>query len=208
VGLFASRIWQPSIAQKNRPLPGDRLERGANGDALPHQGGDVTGVPRASGADAGRRRRVLIADDHPLVRQGLKEVFGPDTGVEVCGEADDTASVWAELERVSPELVILDLSLEDRTGLELIKAIRARYPAIRVLVVSMHDETLYAEYALQAGASGYVQKLDLADALVGAVKDVLAGQVYLSAAMAERPVHRGESRSRHTRLSPIVNWKY
>ncbi|MBI4420523.1 MAG: response regulator transcription factor [Gemmatimonadetes bacterium] len=134
--------------------------------------------------------RVLIVDDHPLIRRGLSEMVRHEPGVEVCGEAADAPATWREIERGRPELMILDLSLRDSDGLELLKNVRARYPAIRVLVVSMHDEKVYAERALRAGASGYVQKQEPPETVVQAMRDVLAGRVYVSPAMAERLLHR------------------
>jgi DNA-binding NarL/FixJ family response regulator len=129
---------------------------------------------------------VVVVDDHPLIRRGLAELIANEPGLTVCGEAADAATAWTEVERAAPELMIIDLSLKASDGLQLIKGIRARYPAIRVLVVSMHDEKLYAERALQAGATGYVQKQEPPEVVVQAIREVVAGHVYLSRAMTER----------------------
>ncbi len=130
--------------------------------------------------------RVLIVDDHPLIRHALAELLAREAGVEICGEVPDAPGAWRELERCTPELMIVDLRLEDSDGLDLIKAVRARYPTVRILVVSMHDEKEYAERALRAGAAGYVEKHEPPEIVVEAVRTVLGGSVFLSRAMGER----------------------
>src|SRR5437588_9116006 len=102
-----------------------------------------------------KRARIAIVDDHPLVRERLGEIFNNESDLCVCGEAEDRASALEVIEENSPDLVIVDLTLRDSDGLELIKDIRARWPKTDVLVVSMHDESLYAERVIRAGAKGY-----------------------------------------------------
>jgi DNA-binding NarL/FixJ family response regulator len=130
--------------------------------------------------------RVLIVDDHPLIRHALAQLLAREPGLEVCGEVPDAAGAWHELERRQPELMIVDLRLEDSDGLDLIKAIRSRYPTVRILVVSMHDEKEYAERALRAGAAGYVEKHEPPEVVLEAVRHVLGGAVFLSRRMGER----------------------
>ncbi|HEV8356306.1 MAG TPA: response regulator transcription factor [Gemmatimonadales bacterium] len=138
------------------------------------------GAPKpASRSKAGRRARILIVDDHPLIRRGLSELINRELDVEVCGEAATIAEALERVERLAPELALIDLQLEDGLGLELIKQIRARRPATRMLVLTMHDAALFAERAIQAGASGFLNKQEPAHEVLAAIRRVLEGGVYL-----------------------------
>jgi DNA-binding NarL/FixJ family response regulator len=139
--------------------------------------------------------RILLVDDHPIVRQGLTHMIDDEPDLTVCGEAEDAAEGLALAERLRPDLAIIDISLGGADGLELLKEIRNRLPALTTLVLSMHDESLYAERALRAGAKGYVSKHDAPQVLLTAIRRVLAGEVYLSEGMAAK-VLRGLSRPR------------
>ena len=130
--------------------------------------------------------KVLIVDDHPLVRTGLAQLIGDSPDLEVCGEAGDMSEALKRIEAVKPDLAIIDLSLSGGSGLDLIEHIKARNPEILMLVASMHDETLYAERVLAAGARGYVNKQEAQDRIVHAIRQVLGGKVYLSERMTER----------------------
>lgn len=133
-----------------------------------------------------RKRRVLLVEDHPVFRLGLRELLDQEEDLEVSGEASDIPQALAEVSRSVPDVVIADLSLKGRSGLELIRDLRERHPGLPILVVSMYDEALYAERALAAGARGYVMKQETLESIVGAVRQVLAGRVYLSqGAMAD-----------------------
>ncbi len=134
----------------------------------------------------GARRRVLIVDDHPVTRQGLKGLILQSTDLEVCGEA---ATVQAALECVAhlhPNVAIVDISLKGESGIDLIKDIRARYPDLPVLTLSMHDEAIYAEEVLRAGALGYSTKEEAAGNLLNGIRQVLSGQVFLSERMSAK----------------------
>jgi DNA-binding NarL/FixJ family response regulator len=131
-------------------------------------------------AEAESRTRILLVDDHPLIRQGLAEVLQRERDLVVCGEAEDRAGALAAAESLRPDLMIVDLALRKSNGLELIKDLRARFPKILVLVVSMQDERLHAERAIRAGAAGYVSKEQAPQQVVAAVRQVLAGQIVLS----------------------------
>jgi DNA-binding NarL/FixJ family response regulator len=137
-----------------------------------------------------RERRVFIADDHPIVRQGLAQLIEHEPDLTVCGEAASVAEAQASLTQIRPDVVIVDLSLHDSDGLELIKDIRAAHGQLPVLVLSMHDEKIYAERLLSAGANGYIMKQAPADQLLVALRRVLAGGIYVSeqvgASMIER----------------------
>lgn len=127
-----------------------------------------------------RKRRVLVVEDHPVFRLGLRELLDQEDDLEVCAEASDIAEAAAALGRALPDVIVTDLSLKGRSGLDLIRDVRERHPGLPVLVVSMYDEALYAERALAAGARGYVMKQETSDSIVQAVRTVLEGRLYLS----------------------------
>src|SRR3712207_1816058 len=108
----------------------------------------------ASASKNGNKHRILLVDDHPIVRQGLAEMIDQERDLQVCGTADDVHKALDVLEKVKPDLVIADISLKGSNGIELLKNIKVRYPRTLVLVLSMHDESLYAVRALRAGAAG------------------------------------------------------
>ncbi|HWI58982.1 MAG TPA: response regulator transcription factor, partial [Bacillota bacterium] len=117
---------------------------------------------------AAKVTRVLLVDDHPIVRDGLAEVINREADLTVCAQAEDRHQALAAIEATRPDLVVVDLTLKNSSGLELIKDINTRWPRIFILVVSMHDETLYAERVLRAGAQGYITKQE-------ATRDILLG---------------------------------
>ncbi len=130
--------------------------------------------------------RILIVDDHPLVRAGFAQLIGDCPDLEVCGEAGDMAEALKQIEATSPDLAIIDLSLAGGSGLDLIERIKSRDRQILMLVASMHDETLYAERVLAAGARGYINKQEAQDRIIKAIRQVLSGKVYLSQQMTDR----------------------
>ncbi|MCG6889950.1 MAG: response regulator transcription factor [Gammaproteobacteria bacterium] len=130
--------------------------------------------------------RILIVDDHPLVRAGLAQLIGDCPDLEVCAEAADMAEALKQIDSTNPDLAIIDLSLAGGSGLDLIEHIKARNLNILMLVASMHDEMLYAERVLAAGARGYINKQEAQDSIIRAIRQVLGGKVYLSEAMTER----------------------
>jgi len=136
------------------------------------------------------RRRVLIVDDHPLLREGLGKVINQQEDLAVCGEAGDAPGGLAAVAKCRPDVVIADISLEEGSGLELIKDIHARYPKLPVLALSMHHEDLYADRALRAGASGYVMKREPVDTVMAALRKVLSGQTAVSENVVSRLVGR------------------
>ncbi len=132
------------------------------------------------------KHRILLIDDHPIMRHGLAQLIRMEPELEVCGEAGSAAAGLAALEKLKPDLVIVDLTLPDKHGLELLKDIQAMRPGQRCIVLSMHDESLYAERALRAGARGYVMKETAAENLITAIQRVLGGSIYISETMASR----------------------
>jgi DNA-binding NarL/FixJ family response regulator len=130
--------------------------------------------------------KILIVDDHPLVRTGLAQLISDCPDLEVCGEAADMAEALKQIDASSPDLAIIDLSLAGGSGLDLIEHIKSRDRNILMLVASMHDETLYAERVLAAGACGYINKQEAQESIIQAIRQVLNGKVYLSQHMTER----------------------
>ena len=126
------------------------------------------------------KRQILIVDDHPIVRRGLAMLLSAEPDLAICGEAADAAGALAEIERVLPDLAIVDLTLRDSNGLDLIKDIRGRWPALPVIVYSLHEERLYAERVLRAGARGYIAKGDPLGSIVDGIRRALNGGVYVS----------------------------
>ena len=137
-----------------------------------------------------KRGRVLLVDDHPMVRERLAEVINREADLVVCGEAEDRQEAIETILAQPPDLVIVDLKLKNSDGLELIKDIRARWPKMRMLVVSMHDESLYAERVIRAGASGYITKQEATRKILLAIRRVLAGSIYLNEKTANRLISR------------------
>lgn len=132
----------------------------------------------------GRRTRILIVDDHPMIRERLTEVIHREPELAVCGEAEDTRSALATTDATQPDLIIVDLTLKNSDGLDLIKDLKVRHPGLPILVVSMHDETFLAERAIRAGAHGYITKQEATKNVLRAIRTVLDGRVYLSETMA------------------------
>ncbi len=141
--------------------------------------------PRCDPPDA---KRIVVVDDHPLFRKGLEQLIHSDGAFAVCGEAGDAAEAMDAIRQIAPDLAIVDLSLPGANGIELIKNIRAEFPKLPILVLSMHDESLYAVRALRAGAAGYVMKHEAMANVVRAIHEVLSGRPYLSPAMAAQVI--------------------
>jgi DNA-binding NarL/FixJ family response regulator len=134
--------------------------------------------------------KILLVDDHPLVREGLANLIGQQPDLEVCGEAAGEPEALQLIGTAQPDVAVIDISLENGSGLELIKSVKAMHPGVAMLVLSMHDESLYAERALRAGARGYLMKREAARKVIQAIRAVQAGQLFVSekiaALMAER----------------------
>ncbi|MES2737473.1 MAG: response regulator transcription factor [Verrucomicrobiota bacterium] len=131
-------------------------------------------------------KRLLLIDDHPIMRHGLAQLIRAEDGLDVCGEAGNARDGLAAVEKLKPDLVVIDLTLPDKNGLELLKDIQALHPGTLCLVLSMHDEAMYGERALRAGARGYIMKEAAADHLITAARKVLSGGIYVSDSMTSR----------------------
>jgi len=136
------------------------------------------------------KAKVFLVDDHPLVREWLSQLIQREDDLAVCGEAEDTQDALEKIEQTKPDIVVADISLKNTHGLELVKDLQARLPSLPVLVLSMHDESLYAERVLRAGAKGYITKQEATKKILQAVRQVLSGQIYISEKMASRMVHK------------------
>src|SRR3954469_1965457 len=135
-------------------------------------------------ATAPAKKRVLLVDDHPIVRERLAELIGQESDLEVCGEGEDAITALKQVAALRPDVAIVDITLKDTYGIELIKDLKDRHPKLPVLVLSMHDESLYGERAIRAGAKGYLNKQEATKKVVTAIRTVLAGQIFVSPAMA------------------------
>ena len=139
---------------------------------------------------ARQRTRILLVDDHPLVRERLAEIINREADLTVCGEAEERHEALAAISAKRPDLAIIDLTLKNSDGMELIKDIRSRWPKLRMLVVSMHDESLYAERVIRAGALGYITKQEATRNILVAIRRVLEGTIYLNEKIASHIISR------------------
>jgi DNA-binding NarL/FixJ family response regulator len=151
------------------------------------------------------RTRIFLVDDHPLVREGLANLINQQDDLAVCGEAEDSAGAMAGIAESEPNVALIDISLKNESGLELVKKLEERFPLVALIVLSMHEEALYAERSLRAGAKGYVMKRETTKNVLTAIRRVLAGDVYVServvTAMAKRMGSRKATAEPVERLS-------
>lgn len=137
-----------------------------------------------------RQTKVFLVDDHPIVRDGLKTLIERRDDLRVCGEAEDAKGVLKAIRETEPDVVITDISLKESDGLELTKDIRAHYPDLPIIVLSIHEESTYCERALHAGAQGYLMKEVASENVIEAIRKVLAGEIYVSDTMSRRFLHK------------------
>ncbi len=133
-----------------------------------------------------KKIQILIVDDHPIFRKGLIQLINEEADMEVCGEAEDVFTATKKVRQLNPDLVIADITLKDTSGLELLKFMNENEIEIPVLVLSMHDEKIFAERALKSGAKGYIMKQEMSGNVTAAVRHVLAGKIYVSEAINDR----------------------
>jgi len=153
--------------------------------------------------DPPSKTRILIVDDHPMMRQGLALLIDHEPDLVTCGEADTAGQALNLIASHKPDLVLADISLPDKSGLELIKDIKALHPGLPVLVVSMHDETLYAERVLRAGGGGYIMKQEGGKKLMEAIRQVLAGRTYVSEKISTRIIEVFAGGRQRVESSPL-----
>jgi DNA-binding NarL/FixJ family response regulator len=153
----------------------------------------------------GKKYKVLLVDDHPIVRQGLALLIDRETDLAVCGEADGAHSAFQAIDTLGPDLVVLDISLSGPDGLDVLKEIRMKTASLPVLILSMHDETIYAERAMRAGASGYIMKQEATEKVLVAIRRILQGDVYLSDRLTKTMLQQMVHGSSPSKGSPLLN---
>ena len=149
------------------------------------------------------QRRIFLVDDHPLVREGLANLINQQGDLMVCGQAEDAAQALAGIGSTQPELALIDISLKTASGLELVKDLKQHFPSLMMIVLSMHDEMLYAERALRAGARGYVMKRETTKEVLTAIRRVLQGDIYVSERVVNLMARRLGSSRKSSAASPI-----
>jgi DNA-binding NarL/FixJ family response regulator len=149
------------------------------------------------------KTKVFLVDDHPLVREWLTQLIQRESDLTVCGEAEDTQDALEMITATEPDIAIVDISLKTTHGLELVKDLQARFPSLPVLILSMHDESLYAERVLRAGAKGYITKQEATKKILPAIRQVLSGEIYISEKMSSRMVHKMVLGRAEEQKSPI-----
>jgi DNA-binding NarL/FixJ family response regulator len=149
------------------------------------------------------RRRIFLVDDHPLVREGLTKLINQEPDLCVCAEAEDAGEAFAGIVRTQPDAAVVDLSLQGESGLDLIKRLQSLARPPPILVLSMHDEAFYAERALRAGALGYVMKRETSGKIIAALRQILLGHVYVSAAVAAQAAEKYLRRRTAATGSPL-----
>jgi DNA-binding NarL/FixJ family response regulator len=157
-----------------------------------------------SKAEAPAKHRIFIVDDHPIVREGLSLMMNREPDLMVCGEAEEAATALQAITSTRPDFLIVDISLNGPDGLDLLKSIRVRFPNLPVLILSMHDESIYAERALRAGANGYIMKQEATEKVLIAVRQILNQKVYVSDRIANRMLQHYINGAANETHSPIA----
>src|SRR3954470_3902375 len=150
-----------------------------------------------------RRTRILLVDDHAVVRYGIAQLINRESDLTVCAEEEEASKALGSITTLKPDLVIADISLRDSSGLELMRNVKAQYPGMPVLVVSAHDESIYAEIAFRAGALGYLMKEEALEKIVMAIRRVLSGAIYVSDPLAARLLQQQVRGQNHINESPV-----
>jgi DNA-binding NarL/FixJ family response regulator len=150
-----------------------------------------------------RKHRIFLVDDHPLVREGLANLISGQNDLIVCGEAEDSAGAITGIAKTRPDVALVDISLKNESGLELVKNLESQFPLVALIVLSMHDEALYAERALRAGARGYVMKRESTKSVLASIRRVLERGVYVSERVVNSMARRFTSSSKGAESSPV-----
>jgi DNA-binding NarL/FixJ family response regulator len=162
----------------------------------------------ANSSCAGKKKTVFVVDDHPIVRQGLTLLINQESDLTVCGEAEEMHSALSSIFAVKPDILIVDISLNGPDGLELLKNVRLGSPRLPVLILSMHDEAIYAERALRAGANGYIMKQEATERVLVALRRILSGEIYVSDKIANSMLQhyvRGANPSEHSSIAELTD---
>jgi DNA-binding NarL/FixJ family response regulator len=170
------------------------------------EGGERTHTPPCLGhvAHAGHRTaRVLIIDSHPIVRQGLRRIIANEHDLMVCGEADSASDARTAIIDCNPDVIIADISLKQGDGIDMVRVVRAHYPSLPILVLSVYDEVIYAERMLSVGANGYLTKHAPAEQILRSLRRVIGGGIYVSEAVGESMIKRVSAGGRQTSANPV-----
>jgi DNA-binding NarL/FixJ family response regulator len=162
-------------------------------------------TPERQLATGSKKHQVFVVDDHPIVRQGLAQLINREADLAVCGEAGEASAALQAIAGARPDILIIDISLSGPDGLELLKNIRERFPHLPVLVLSMHDESIYAERAVRAGANGYIMKQEATEKVLLAMRRILHGDVYVSDRVSNKMLRQYIGRTEVASHSPIEN---
>jgi len=154
-------------------------------------------------AEKGKRAGILLVDDHAVVRFGISQLINRQADMVICGEEEDASKALSAIAVLKPDLVIADISLKDSSGLELMRNIQAQYPGLPVLVMSVHDESIYAEIAFRAGAAGYLMKEEALEKILTAVRKVLSGAIYVSEALGAKMLEQQVRGQGATNVPPV-----
>jgi len=160
-------------------------------------------ITKTEKSSAPKKNRVLIVDDHPVFRHGISALINAEEDLIVCGEASSSPSALAAMRKLKPDIALLDISLPGTNGIELIKLMKAEYPKLPLLVLSMHDESLYALRALKAGALGYVMKAEALTHVLDALRKALKGEIYVSPRLSERLIFQAIQTTDTNSGSPV-----
>jgi DNA-binding NarL/FixJ family response regulator len=152
-----------------------------------------------------KKHSVLLVDDHPIVRQGLALLIDRESDLSVCGEAEGANSAFQAIATLRPDVVVLDISLNGRDGLDVLKEIRTKTTNLPVLILSMHDESIYAERAMRAGANGYIMKQEATEKVLVAIRRILQGEVYLSDRLTSTMLQQFVHGTSAPKSSPLLN---
>ena len=168
------------------------------------------GVRRSNPAPAATRKRILIVEDHPVMQEGLRGLIDRQPDMMVCGEAENAAQATNAVQKRAPNLALVDITLPGKSGLELVKDLKALQPHLVILAISMHDEALYAERMLRAGASGYITKQQPPEELIRAIRQVLDKRVYVSKEVSESLLRRfaGEPPGEHSPIKLLTDREF
>ena len=149
------------------------------------------------------RKKVLLVEDHPIMRSGIAQLIAQESDLMVCGEAENAHGALRVIEETEPDIAVVDISLKDSNGIELIKDIKIRWPNLAVLVLSMHEESFYAERALRAGAMGYVAKAEVSAKVITGIRQVLSGSVYVSEKISSEMLRKLVGGTKELEVAPI-----
>lgn len=151
-----------------------------------------------------RKNKVFLVDDHPIVRQGLTLLINQERDLTVCGEAEEMHSALQSIDSTKPDIVVLDISLNGPDGLDLLKHLRSRHPKLPVLMLSMHDESIYAERTLRAGANGYIMKQEATEKVLIALRRILSNEIYVSDRIANNMLRHYVRGDQGAQSSPVT----